>query len=140
MSRAFVKELEDAPEIWVEARGEPRAITRAGYEALVELFAKEEDATRKAAFGRLLDNVFVPDPPERRDRVGFGAHVTVRGVAAKDRLFEIVGEDEIDPEHGRIGESSPLALALMGKAVGEKAIWERPAGTRELEVVEIDYD
>jgi transcription elongation GreA/GreB family factor len=31
----------------------------------------------------------------------------------------IVGEDEADPTHGSISYTSPLARAVMGRAVGE---------------------
>jgi transcription elongation GreA/GreB family factor len=44
-----------------------------------------------------------------------------------------VGEDEADPKTGSISFVSPVARAVMGKAVGDVV----SAGGQELEIVEI---
>ncbi len=51
--------------------------------------------------------------------------------------YTIVGEDESDVASGRISFSSPIARALLGKAVDDTVTVRVPKGTREFEVREI---
>jgi len=87
----------------------------------------------------------VARPPEgARDRVKFGAAVRVReasgfGPAGPEIAYRIVGIDEAEPEEGRIGWPSPVARALIGKRVGDRALVKLPEGGRELVVVAIEY-
>jgi transcription elongation GreA/GreB family factor len=140
MSRAVPKERDDEPQIDFDPRPPERPITPAGYLDLRERARAENDPARRAALERTFAHVNVVGPPADRSHVCFGARVLVRGAAERDRAFTIVGEDEIDIERGRIGEASPLARALLGKSVGETTTWTRPAGTRELVVLQIAYD
>ncbi|GLQ95785.1 GreA/GreB family elongation factor [Dyella mobilis] len=73
-----------------------------------------------------------------RDRVAFGALVTVGGTEG-ERRWQIVGEDEADAEHGLVSYVSPLAKALLGARVGDEVRWRRPAGDVVIEVLQIDY-
>jgi transcription elongation GreA/GreB family factor len=59
--------------------------------------------------------------------------VTVQRDDGRTQTFTIVGEDEADPKAGTISFASPLARALMGKAVGEVAV----LGEAEVEIVGI---
>lgn len=65
--------------------------------------------------------------------VQFGATVTLDREDGRRQTFRIVGEDEADPAQGSVSYVSPLASAVMGKAVGDVV---QVAG-REVEVVEI---
>lgn len=56
------------------------------------------------------------------DVVRFGATVTVLREDDTRQTFRIVGEDEADPAAGSVSYVSPLARALLGKAVGDTAI------------------
>jgi transcription elongation GreA/GreB family factor len=60
-------------------------------------------------------------PPERPDHVQFGCTVTFDRDDGRRQAFRIVGEDEADPARGSISYVSPLARALLGKAVGDTA-------------------
>jgi transcription elongation factor GreA len=51
--------------------------------------------------------------------------------------YSIVSEEEADLKAQKISVKSPIGKGLLGKKVGEKAIITVPAGTVELEVVEI---
>lgn len=57
-------------------------------------------------------------PPPPADQVAFGSRVTIR-MNAKDRVINIVGDDEADPASGCIAFSAPLARALMGTIAGD---------------------
>jgi transcription elongation factor GreB len=91
--------------------------------------------------GKRLDHVAVVDPREqkRRDRVFFGATVTVEDEEGEERVYRIVGQDEIDGKSGAISWKSPIGRALLGKAEGDTVTVKWHAGTRELTIVEIDY-
>jgi transcription elongation GreA/GreB family factor len=53
--------------------------------------------------------------------VRFGHRVVVELEDGERRSFRLVGEDEADPAKGLIPYVAPLATALMGKSVGDKA-------------------
>jgi transcription elongation GreA/GreB family factor len=53
--------------------------------------------------------------------VRFGHRVVVELEGGERRAFRLVGEDEADPTKGLIPYVAPLAQALMGKSVGDKA-------------------
>ena len=54
--------------------------------------------------------------------VRFGGRVDFEREDGRRESFRIVGEDEADPAHGSVSYVSPLARALLGKAVGDVAL------------------
>jgi transcription elongation factor GreB len=91
--------------------------------------------------GKRLDNVAVVDPKAqtRRDRVFFGATVTVEDEDGAKHVYRIVGVDEIEGAAGVISWKSPVGNALLGKEIGDTVTVRWHAGAREITVVEIDY-
>jgi len=55
----------------------------------------------------------------------------------KEVTYQLVSEKEADLKGGRISVTSPIGKGLLGKAVGEVANIQVPAGTIEFEVLEI---
>jgi transcription elongation GreA/GreB family factor len=51
--------------------------------------------------------------------VQFGRTVQIEREDGRRQTFRIVGEDEPDPARGLLSYVSPLAVAVLGKAVGE---------------------
>ena len=51
--------------------------------------------------------------------------------------FKLVAEEEADLKQGKISVKSPIGKGLLGKAVGEVAAIQVPAGLMEFEVLEI---
>lgn len=148
MSRAFVKEVDDAPEPPPPERtasAAPNLVTPRGArlidEAIAELEAclagaEGEEAARLRRDLRYWalrrSTARVVDPEPRPAAVGFGTRVTIRrGIVMSD--VRIVGEDEADPAHGRVAWTAPLARALDGAEKGE--VVELEAGGRTEEVV-----
>jgi len=87
-----------------------------------------------------LDDVTVVDP--RHDAVEivyFGAFVAVAGEGGAQTTYQIVGEDEVDPDRGRISWRSPLGRALLRRQAGDTVLLTRPSGQIELTVVEVRY-
>jgi transcription elongation factor GreB len=82
----------------------------------------------------------VPEPPEDRGVIGIGARVTVDSVGTPESEFVIVGDDDADIGTGKIGYTSPLAAALIGKRAGNRAVWHRPIGDRQLRIRAVSYD
>lgn len=88
-----------------------------------------------------LDLAEVVDPAAREwtDQVFFGATVRIARQDGSEQLLSIVGIDEIDTERGRISWVSPMARALTRAREGETVTLRTPAGTEEIEVVEVSY-
>jgi len=67
---------------------------------------------------RVRTATVIPEP-ETSDVVAFGSKVTFEREDGRVQTYRIVGEDEADPKAGSISFVSPVARALMGKAVGD---------------------
>ena len=79
---------------------------------------------------RLRTAQLVP-APDSAEAVAFGLAVTFQRDDGRVQTYRIVGEDEADPKAGSISYVSPLARALMGKAVGDAV----SLGEQELEII-----
>ncbi len=71
--------------------------------------------------------------PVSNDVVAFGHTVTFERDDGRTQTFRIVGEDEATPTEGSISHGSPVAIALIGKTVGDVV----QMGPRELEILSI---
>ncbi len=84
-----------------------------------------------------------PEAPRRgksATHVFFGATVRYATSAGAERVVTIVGVDEVDLDRGHISWVSPLARALMKAGPGDRVVLHAPAGTEELEIVEVRYE
>ena len=162
MSRAFVKDGDDdgtvdLPDLPLSPH--PNYVTPRG---LALLTARRDDAGRRrdaidpdAVDAKLerahLDRelrwldartgtaIVVTADGKPHDRVSFGARVRVVDDDGRELVYRIVGEDEADPEDGRISWISPLARALDRTRVGDSVVWKRPAGDLTVEVLDIEF-
>jgi transcription elongation factor GreB len=103
-------------------------------------FTKERDEAPEPLLVLRRPPHATPEPPADRSQVGFGATVTLAGAADAETTFTIVGEDAGDVRQGRIALDSPLAVAILGKRVGQRGVWLRPAGDRTVLVRAIRYE
>jgi transcription elongation factor GreB len=88
--------------------------------------------------GMLLKDVVVLDPGKQpTEHVDFGLTVSVQDETGEIKKFMIVGEGETDFYEGAISEKSPVAMALLGKKVGDIIEIHRPKGIWEVEVMQI---
>lgn len=71
-----------------------------------------------------------------RDVVQFGGTVTFDRADGRRQTFRIVGEDEADAAAGTVSHVSPIARALLGKAVGDIA----QVGAQDIEIVSIGLE
>lgn len=90
----------------------------------------------KLANAQVVDVASLP----RDGRVVFGTTVLLADADSGEELrYQIVGEDEADLKAGRISVNSPIARALIGRVEGEVVAVATPGGTRELEIVRVEY-
>ena len=86
-----------------------------------------------------LARAVVIDPSgQSTEEVRFGVTVHLEDTETGDRVtYTILGEEESDVANGCISVSSPVARALLGKAVGDSVTVRVPKGSRTFEVLEI---
>ena len=94
-----------------------------------------------AHLARRMKALRIVDPvrQEDRERVRFGATVTIADEDDNRRVLTLVGDDEQNASAGLIGWSAPLARALRGAAIGDLRRVTLPGGEKEWEVLEIAY-
>lgn len=74
-----------------------------------------------------LDTLTVVDRlPEDRDKIFFGAWVTVEDEDGVERTYQIVGPDEFDLSSGQLSVDAPLARRLLGKRVDDEVAVPTP--------------
>jgi transcription elongation GreA/GreB family factor len=153
MSRAFVKEQDDVPEQLPErpVSGNPNVVTPRGLklidaeiDALRRLLAQAQADADKAAIARASRDLRywtqrrasaqIINPPSAPEAVAFATRVTIVRSGGRRQNYAIVGEDEADPARGLIAYTSPMARALMGKAIGDFA--DAPGGEVEIAALE----
>ena len=168
MSRAFVRESDDRPELPVARPasalplGAKNYITLDGAERLRAELAQLVTTERPPLVGRsddpeakrrllalnqrieeltdTLNSVEIVPPPENvTDIVRFGARVTVRNRAGDELTYRIIGVDEADFDEDSVSWISPIARALMGRQVGDRVWFKSPAGDDELTVLSVSY-
>ena len=143
MSRAFTKEIDDAPGDRIRRLGVPvpelNFVTPAGLAAaraeLDELTRSGGDEDRIRELTEHLATAQALEPTDRA-QVGIGAAVTVENEDGKRTTYRIVGAIEADPKRGALGWQSPIAQSLWGARVGDSCVL--PRGD-EVEIVAIEY-
>lgn len=100
---------------------------------------REIDSRVRFLRQRLEGMVVVRQKPSDRQRIYFGAWVTLEDEDGKEVRYRIVGPDEFDASAGLISMDSPLARALFKKAIDDEIVIEVPGGRRCYVVVAIDY-
>jgi transcription elongation GreA/GreB family factor len=123
---------------WVTARG--LRLTREQVEALegVDTSAMDEETAKKhkrvLRYWRTRLATAESKPVAQGDAVAFGTRVTYR-LNRQEKTVTLVGDDEANPNEGRISFSSPLARAMMDAEVGEKV--DFAGKTEAVEIVAI---
>lgn len=81
----------------------------------------------------------VDRPPADISIIRFGAWISLQSTEEGSVEYRIVGVDETDAKQGCISIDSPVALALLGKAVGDSVKVVLPECTTQLKVISITY-
>ncbi|WP_185235962.1 transcription elongation factor GreB [Teredinibacter franksiae] len=88
---------------------------------------------------RLKDLTIVDYSPQQSGKVFFGAWVNVENDEGEKLSFRIVGPDEIYGRNDYISIDSPMARALLKKAVDDEAVVKTPTGLVNWYVLSIQY-
>jgi transcription elongation GreA/GreB family factor len=153
MSRAFIKEIDDAPAPAPLERPISSArnlVTPAGARhieqnvaMLQERIAQTDDEAALPELQREMRywlsrhatmEIVAPDPETKTVR--FGAEVTIKRDGAV-KVLRIVGEDESDPTQGLIAWTAPLALALEAAKPGDIIDFEAGGRDQEIEILSV---
>ena len=123
-----------------EARSHGDLSENAEYDAAKErqgfIEGRIQDVEGKLGNAQIID----PKALDADGRVVFGATVDIEDQDSGDTVtYQIVGEDEADIKNGKLSVASPMARALIGKYAGDVAQVQAPGGTRELEIIKVQY-
>ena len=105
--------------------------------------AKNEQAHLETKIARLRERIAAAVLVEERSSgdvaevVGFGARVRVRGEDGAEHSWQIVSSHEAAPAQGRLSVESPVAVALLGRSVGDEVKISLPRGERSLTIIEV---
>ena len=101
---------------------------------------REIDSRVRYLTKRIENATIVEDKPQDPSKVFFAAWVTIEDQdSLSEETYRLVGSDEIDPTQNWISIDSPMAQALIGKAIDEDAYVKTPAGDRCFIVVNVHY-
>ena len=88
-----------------------------------------------------LDGMTVVDqPPSDKNKVFFGAWVTLEDDNGEEVEYRIVGPDEFDVAKRYVSMDSPLGKAILRKGLDDEVRVEVPGGVKTYVVVEIRYE
>ncbi len=100
---------------------------------------REIDSRVRFLTKRLESLKVVSERPSDPNKVYFGAWVTLEDDEGEQSRYRIVGPDELDLKQNHISIDSPLARALVGKALDADVLVHTPTGEKSWYVVEIEY-
>lgn len=100
---------------------------------------REIDRRIRYLKGRLEDAEVVDPKSLKAEKALFSATVKVEDEEGQHKTFQIVGEDEIEPDIGRISWKSPIGKALLGKSVGDEVKILLPKGEAYLEILAVEF-
>lgn len=123
-----------------EARSHGDLSENAEYDAAKEQQGFIEERIRYLESSLSIAEVIDPARLNVGDKVVFGATVALYDDHADAEVtYQLVGNLEADPEHGRISIQSPIGRALIGKREGDEVEVDAPAGKRGYEILKVSY-
>ncbi|QWF69634.1 transcription elongation factor GreB [Methylomonas paludis] len=81
----------------------------------------------------------VSEKPQNQQQVFFGAWVTLETMQGEEITYRIIGADEIDTSGGLISLDSPLAKALLKKALDDEVLVRHGDLEQRYYIVDIRY-
>ena len=102
----------------------------------------EESSSRAfiAACQAVPENrIVVERPPSDRQRVYFGARITLETETGAQLRYRIVGPDEFDMAGDYISMDAPLGKVLLGRRLDDEVALELATGIQRYTIVAVDY-
>jgi transcription elongation factor GreA len=103
--------------------------------------AKNDQAHLETKIARLRERIaaaVLVDGSSGSEIVGFGSTVRVRDEAGAEHSWQIVSSHEAAPGQGRLSVESPVAVALLGRGVGEHVTVTLPKRERAFTIVGLE--
>lgn len=122
------------------ARGHGDLSENADYSAAKErqgfIEGRIQEINGKLARAQVIDPTTI-----KSDKIVFGATVVLEDQESGNKMtYKIVGVDEADVKSGKIGITSPIARAMIGKSEGDEVVVHAPKGQIRYDVVKIKYE
>ena len=122
------------------ARGHGDLSENADYSAAKErqgfIEGRIQEINAKLARAQVIDPSTI-----KSEKVVFGATVVLEDQENNKRVtYKIVGVDEADIKGGKVGITSPIARALIGKTQGEEVIVHAPKGQIHYDIIKVYYE
>lgn len=121
------------------ARGHGDLSENADYSAAKErqgfIEGRIQDINGKLARAQVIDPATI-----KSEKIVFGATVILEDQDTSKRVtYKIVGVDEADIKNGKVGITSPIARALIGKSKGDEVVVNAPKGEIRYDIIQIEY-
>ncbi len=120
-----------------EARALGDLSENAEYDSAREEQAKLEARIKEVEY--ILEHAtIIDDAQTEKDKVTIGSTVSLQ-YDSDDEVeeYRIVGSQEADPFNNKISNESPIAMAILGKKVGDMAEVDSPNGTYKVKIVKV---
>lgn len=120
-----------------EARALGDLSENAEYDSAREEQAKLEVRIKEVEY--ILEHAtIIDDAQTEKDKVTIGSTVSLQ-YDGDDEVeeYRIVGSQEADPFNNKISNESPIAMAILGKKVGDMAEVDSPNGTYKVKIVKV---
>ncbi len=106
--------------------------------------AKEQQSHNEGRIAELEDVLSRADVIDITKLAGgtikFGATVKlIDEETEQEKIYKIVGDQEADVKLGKISISSPIARALIGKSEGDSVEVAAPGGSKDYEILSVDF-
>lgn len=120
-----------------EARALGDLSENAEYDSAREEQAKLEARIKEVEY--ILEHAtIIDDAQTEKDKVTIASTVSLQ-YDGDDEVeeYRIVGSQEADPFNNKISNESPIAMAILGKKVGDMAEVDSPNGTYKVKIVKV---
>ena len=101
---------------------------------------REIDSRLRFLHQRLERLTVVSEVPADRERVFFGAWVTLADEQGTLERYRLVGPDESDAGERKVSTDSPVGRALIGKRIDDEVTVRRPKGEATFVIVAVEYE
>lgn len=103
---------------------------------------QDAKATLRRTYSRIeslkdrIKRAILIQKPAATSTIGLGS-IVVLETGGKRFTFEILGQFEADPAHGRISDRSPLGQALLGRTIGDEVALDIKSGQVKYRIIEV---
>ncbi|UTA46662.1 transcription elongation factor GreB [Simiduia sp. 21SJ11W-1] len=100
---------------------------------------REIDSRVRFLTKRLDELTIVDRLPDDKEKVFFGAYVTLEDEHGNESCYQIVGPDEFDVSAGKLSMDSPLARAMLGKRLDDEITATLGEQLKTYYIVDVSY-